>query len=113
MSSIAMSVPIFSSWPCRAHGPDSGAIEAILTVFVCARPMRGAASALIAVASPAATLRRVKVLYIILSPLIRGSRHPRHPFLAQIRLDHARIADGIVGPALGYQAPVVEHGETV
>src|SRR5690242_4120024 len=31
ISSIAMSAPIFLSWPCRAHRPDSGATSAILT----------------------------------------------------------------------------------
>src|SRR5689334_9102277 len=31
ISSIAMSAPIFLSWPCRAHRPDSGATSAIFT----------------------------------------------------------------------------------
>jgi hypothetical protein len=61
MSSIAMSEPMRSNWPCRAQGPESGAIIAILTAFACARasrtPSPGPASA--PMANPAVTLRRV------------------------------------------------------
>ena len=35
MSSIAMSAPFFISSPCRAQGPDIGAIIATLTSFAC------------------------------------------------------------------------------
>ncbi len=36
ISSTAVSAPIFTSVPCRAQGPDSGTMTAILTFFGCA-----------------------------------------------------------------------------
>src|SRR5204862_301469 len=77
ISSIAISAPWRSSWPCRAHGPESGAIIAILTDLAWARavamPRPGIASA--PSAKPALTLRRVGFRFILSSLLFRGQRH--------------------------------------
>src|SRR5262249_41526924 len=45
MSSIAISAPMRTSSPWRAHGPESGTITAISTSFCCAAAGPGAASA--------------------------------------------------------------------
>src|SRR5690242_15994191 len=115
MSAIAMSLPIFKSWPCRAHGPDSGVIEAILTVLACARTIPGAANAPAAAAMPAVTLRLVMASFVILvvSFSIRGSGHPLQPFLPEIGLDHAPVPHHLAGRSLGDQAAMVKHGEVV
>src|SRR5204862_4212209 len=116
MSSTAMSEPIRSSWPCRAHGPESGAIIAILTALACARakpmPKPGLASA--PSAKPAVTLRRVSFLFmLLLPPLFRGDRHPVDPLLAEIGFDDAGIADDVIRFAGGDQPAVIEHGEMI
>src|SRR5258708_22264284 len=101
MPPTAMSEPIRSSWPCRAHGPESGAIIAILTALACARatpmPKPGLASA--PSAKPAVTLRRVSFVFmLLLPPLFRRDRHPVDPPLAEIGFDDTGIAHDVVGP---------------
>src|SRR3982074_2517813 len=116
MSSTAMSEPIRSSCPCRAHGPESGAIIAILTVLVCARakPMPHPGLTRAPSAKPVVTLRRVSFLFmLLLPPLFGGDRHPVDPFLAEIGFNDARIAHDVVGPAGGAQPAVIEHGAMI
>src|SRR5579884_4461089 len=118
MSSIARSAPIFNSWPWRAHGPDSGAIIASLTVLSAARTTPGRARAPAAKARPRLNERRVVVVVIILPPcdpefLLRTERDMVEPALAEIGLDDARVAHDLVGLARGDQPAVVEHGEMV
>src|SRR6185437_5338216 len=116
-SSAAISAPMRKSWPCRAHGPDSGAIIAILTDFACARPIAGIASAPAERARPLVTARLVSVLSIICSPLPIKRGLPRNssrrcyvdflylldPFLAEIGFDHVLVADDLLRLARGNQ----------
>src|SRR5215468_10633712 len=68
MSSIARSAPMRSSWPCRAQGPDIGAIIAILTDCGCARPIAGKARAVAESARPLAAERLVSLWVIHVPP---------------------------------------------
>src|SRR3981189_2775010 len=116
MSSTAMSEPLRSTCPCPAHGPESGAIIAILTVLVCARakPMPHPGLTRAPSAKPAVTLRRVSFLFmLLLPPLFGGDRHPVDPFLAEIGFNEARVAHDVVGLAGGDQPAVIEHGEMI
>src|SRR6516165_4053017 len=113
MSSIARSAPIRKSWPCRAQGPDIGAIIAILTDCACARPIAGKARAAAETARPLATERLVSLWVINVSPA-KALSFRRHgnllsPFLAKVSLDHFAIADHRLGPAAGDQSAMVEH----
>src|SRR5690242_19721696 len=116
-SSIARSAPMRSSWPCRAQGPDIGAIIAILTDCACARPMAGKARAAAERARPFAADRLVS-LCVINVPPAKALSFRRHgnllsPFLAKVRLDHFVIANHGLGRTTGDQSPVVEHVEMI
>src|SRR6516165_7633 len=105
MSSTARSAPMRSNWPCRAQGPDIGAIIAILTGFACARPIAGKARAAAETARPLAAERLVNLWVINVPPAKELSFH-RHgnligPFLAEISLDHFGIADDRLRCAAG------------
>src|SRR6516165_9371440 len=113
MSSIARSAPIRSSWPCRAQGPDIGAIIAILTDCACARPIDGKPRAVAERASPL-TAERLVSLWVMHVPPENALSFRRHghligPFLTQVSLDHFAIADDRLGNAAGDQSSVVEH----
>src|SRR5215469_2556164 len=113
MSSIARSAPMRSSWPCRAQGPDIGAIIAILTDCACARPIDGKPRAAAERASPL-TAERLVSLWVMHVPPANALSFRRHghllgPFLAQVSLDHFAIADDCLGRAAGDQSSVIKH----
>src|SRR5215470_2090743 len=117
MSSTARSAPMRSSWPCRAQGPDIGAIIAILTDCGCARPIAGKARAVAESARPLAAERLVSLCAMNLPPA-KSLSFRRHgnllsPFLAQVSLDHVAVADDRLGCAAGDQPAVVEHVEII
>src|SRR6516162_7787897 len=117
MSSIARSAPIRSSWPCRAQGPDIGAIIAILTDFACARPIAGKARATAETASPLATERLVSLWVINVPPgkalSFRCHGNLLSPFLTKVSLDHLAVADDRLWCAARDQPAVVEHIEMI
>src|SRR5215469_6567972 len=111
MSSTARSAPMRNSWPCRAHGPDIGAIIAILTDCASARPIAGKARAPAERARPLATERRVS-LRVINVPPAKALSFRRHgnllgPFLTKVSLDHFVIADHRFWYAAGDQSAMV------
>src|SRR6516225_1673325 len=117
MSSTARSAPIRSSWPCRAQGPDIGAIIAILTDFACARPIAGKVRAAAETASPLA-MERLVSLWVINVPPAKALSFRCHgnllsPFLTKVSLDHFAVADDCLGCAAGDQPAVVEHIEMI
>src|SRR5215472_18971830 len=92
VSSIARSAPMRSSWPCRAQGPDIGAIIAILTDFACARPIAGKPRAAAVSARPLVAERLVS-LWVMNVPPAKALSFRCHgyllgPLLAEIGLDH-------------------------
>src|SRR5215469_10219025 len=113
MSSTARSAPMRSSWPCRAQGPDIGAIIAILTDCACARPIDGKARAAVERASPLAAERLVSLCVINVPPVkalsFRRHGNLRSPFLTKVSLDHVGVADHRLGCATGDQSAVVKH----
>src|SRR5215472_13341795 len=113
MSSIARSAPMRRSWPWRAHGPDIGAIIAILIDCACARPIAGRAKAPAERARPLATERLVSLWVINISPAkaLSFCRHGNllRPFLAKVSLDHFVIAKHCFWYTAGDQSAVVEH----
>src|SRR6516165_9980240 len=113
MSSIARSAPMRNSWPCRAQGPDIGAIIAILTDCDCARPMAGKAREAADRARPLAAERLVslKVMNVPPAEALSFRRHGKliSPFLTKISLDHFAVADHRLGRAAGNQSAMVEH----
>src|SRR6516165_6954457 len=117
MSSIARSAPMRKSWPCRAQGPDIGAIIAILTDFACARPIAGKARATAETASPLATERLVSLWVINVPPgkalSFRCHGNLLSPFLTKVSLDHLAVADDRLWCAARDQPAVVEHIEMI
>ena len=57
ISSTAISAPIWINWPCRAHGPEIGAMTATLTSFACAHDAVANAAAAAAIAAASAARR--------------------------------------------------------
>src|SRR6516162_2272513 len=113
VSATARSAPMRSSWPCRAQGPDIGAIIAILTDFACARPIVGKAKAAAETARPLAAERLVS-LWVMNVPPAKALSFRRHgnllgPFLTKVSLDHFAIANYRLGCAADDQSAVVEH----
>src|SRR5580704_5009788 len=117
MSSIARSAPMRSSWPCRAQGPDIGAIIAILTDCACARPIAGKARAAAERARPLAAERLVSLWVTHVPPLkalsFRRLGNLLSPFLTKVGLDHFVVTDHRLGRAAGDQSSVVEHVKMV
>jgi hypothetical protein len=72
-SSIAISAPMRSSWPCRAHGPESGAISATSTSFGCCAETGNA----VATATMAASMDEVNPLY--LRDIVSSTEFPHKP----------------------------------
>src|SRR6516162_5771443 len=118
MSSTARSAPMRSSWPCRAQGPDIGAIIAILTDFACVRPIAGKAREAAERASPLAAERLVSLWVMDVPPaksalLFRRDGNLLRPFLAEVSLDDFAVADDRLGRAAGDQPAMVEHIEMI
>src|SRR5690349_6363634 len=113
MSSIAMSAPMRISWPCRAHGPDSGAIIATLISLVTASAGLNPSPIAPASASPEPNSRRVGPIAIYCFSLSYRVYDPVRPSPAEIGLDDAAAADDVVGPPGGDQASMVENTELV
>src|SRR6516162_8239407 len=117
MSSIARSAPMRKSWPCRAQGPDIGAIIAILTDFSCARPIAGNARAAAERARPLAAERLVSLCVMNVPPAEALSLHRYgnmlNPFLAKVSLDHFAIADHRLRWPAGDQPSVVEYVKVI
>src|SRR5689334_7775195 len=101
------------SWPCRAHGPDSGAIIATLTSFVAASAGLNPRPIAPASASPEPNSRRVGPFAIYFFSLSCRVCDPVRPTPAEIGLDDPAVADDVVGPSGGDQAAVVENAALV
>ncbi len=63
MSSIAISAPMRSSTPCRAHGPESGTISATSTSFGCCAET-GTVIAAAAIATATVSTKEMNNLYL-------------------------------------------------
>src|SRR5580704_10688633 len=117
MSSIARSAPMRSSWPCRAQGPDIGAIIAILTDCACARPIAGKARAAAERARPLAAERLVSFWVIHVPPLkalsFRRLGNLLSPFLTKVSLDYFVVTDHRLGRTACDQSSVVEHVKVI
>src|SRR5689334_3786072 len=108
-SSMAISAPICSRIPCRAHGPDSGTTRAIFTSFgVCARARRTGSAAAAVAARP--------ILMAVRRPIFEGSGVVmRSPSLvscfgqAQVRPAHPVVGQqGLVSP-FQHDVPRLQH----
>src|SRR3954464_15811513 len=67
MSSTAICAPFNIRSPCRAHGPENGAITATLTSVVCAVAESGTVAA-IATAAPSNRIRNVFIVLLLIVP---------------------------------------------
>ena len=118
-----------SSWPCRAHGPDNGAIEAILTDFAW-RPRRGdrergqrqcakrqslghRASRKFLAVHQCLLLETMQFVLTRIDRLVRRAGDALAPFLAEIGFDHPRVTDDSIRLAAGNHPPVIEHVEMI
>src|SRR5262245_37704190 len=101
------------SCPCRAHGPESGAIIATRASLACAAAGRNPKAMAPAAANPEPNSRRVVPFFIDIASLSYGVRDPIHPAPAEVSFNDTAVADDFVRPPGSNQSAMVEDAKLV